>query len=213
MKLVGLCYIHRCALLRTEIRTASSSKTRSSSRGRPTTRRPKTSCSDLTPLMGFIVVPLRRQTHRVNSGLAETSRRQRAAKLSARSALAVPPDFGGLLRIVPCEDVALHNRPWGSPCFRSAAEATRHPRRRSTLRSVSLHWQPPLVTRAETLFTSVRALSPLFPGSPHCVTCCHAPPIGSTGPSTSGPCSAREVRCEPAVLPPLVARCSHGLLD
>jgi hypothetical protein len=35
----------------------------------------------------------------------------------ARSALVVPPDFGGLLRVMPCRFVAPCYRPWGSPRF------------------------------------------------------------------------------------------------
>jgi hypothetical protein len=157
-------------------------------------------------------VPLHRQTHRVNSRLVETNHRCEVAKLRTRSALVVPPDSDGFLRIVPCEDVAPHNRSWGSLSFRLADESACLPRERTTLRSVSLLQQPPFVTRAETLFTSVRTLSSLCLTYPHRRSCCHARRIVSERPSTSGCCSAGRVRCKSAVLPPLTARCSHGLL-
>jgi hypothetical protein len=51
-----------------------------------------------------------------------------AAKLQTRSALAVLPGFGGLLRTTPCRFVAPCIRPWGSPRFRLAPPPRPRPR-------------------------------------------------------------------------------------
>jgi len=45
--------------------------------------------------------------------------RPEAATLRTRSALVVPPDFGGLLHSVPCRSVAPCSQSWGSPRFRA----------------------------------------------------------------------------------------------
>ena len=75
-----------------------------------------------TPLLGFIKDRPSASTDVVRSlpGGPRPALWSVVATLRTRSALAVLPDFGGLLRSTPCRFVAPCIRPWGSPSFRSA---------------------------------------------------------------------------------------------
>lgn len=84
----------------------------------------------------------------------------------ARSALTVPPGFGGLLRASPCRFVAPCSRPWGSLRFRLIHRFS--PARFQDLAALVRGWR-----RAPA--TSPGCVRPP-PGSPSTAltTCCHA---------------------------------------
>jgi hypothetical protein len=97
-----------------------------------------------------------------------------------------------------------------SVCFRHAwlTRARVLPRWRHTLRSVSL-----ACSRSTSPWSlpSRRCSRSVLPSA--CGSCEeHAAGFALVGSSTSGPCSARRVRCVPSTLPPRYARCFHGLL-
>jgi hypothetical protein len=133
-----------------------------------------------TPLLGFIKDRPSASTDVVRP-LPNEPRpvlRPEVAKLRTRSALAVLPDYGGLLRSTPCRFVAPCIRPWGSPSFRSAPcpvpEGTgwgaRLPLWRSTLRSVPLRGRPVRVTARRFPLAVAQSLwSWVLP-------CCHVRP-------------------------------------
>jgi hypothetical protein len=82
------------------------------------------------------------------------------------------------------------------------------PRWRHTLRSVSL-----TCSRATSPWSLPSRRCSRFALPSTCVSCEeHAAGFALVGSSTSGPCSARRVRCVHSTLPPKNARCFHGLL-
>jgi hypothetical protein len=93
------------------------------------------------------VAPASTQTLRVHSRLTEASLWHEVATPRARSALAVPPGFGGLLRTMLCRFVAPCSRPWGSHSFgRCCLRGIVFPCTRDPSK-LSPPWQPPHVTR------------------------------------------------------------------
>ena len=133
-----------------------------------------------TPLLGFIKDRPSASTDAVRSlpGEPKPVLRPEVAKLRTRSALAVLPGYGGLLRSTPCRFVAPCIRPWGSPSFRSApcpvpegaGLGARLSLWRSTLRSFPLRGRPMRVTaRRFPLVVAQSFWSRVLP-------CCHVWP-------------------------------------
>jgi hypothetical protein len=151
--------------------------------------------------------------------------RPEAATLRTRSALVVPPDYGGLLHSVPCRSVAPCSQSWGSPRFRAEVRHSSHGPRSRKNRSV---------TRHRTIESSPRRVHPSerSPCRQPCrVTAAHALSPLSTATrqvyfrerkdtrqrdqvlSTSRPCSTGKSVAPPGRCRPAAARCSLGLLD
>jgi hypothetical protein len=180
----------------------SSSKTHAGSRGPSELKRgPKVLPSPVwTTLLGFIKDRPSASTDTA-CPLPDEPRpalRPGVAKLRTCSALAVLPDFGGLLHAAPCRFVAPCIRPWGSPRFQLAplvarrlGVGTRLSRWRHTLRSFPLR----VGRRASPPADPLSSLLPVSGG-------------GSARVATFGPASVRrspdlrvllycEVRCRP----------------
>jgi len=155
--------------------------------------------------------------------------RPETATFRARSVLAVPPGFNGLLRRGTVRRphprqrrgfVAPRSRPWGSPRFQllynpSAARDPRrslfeafpdgeYPSKPFPLRQPD-HASPPLPLSKEWRSPNGVPFRRWAPSPP----LCHHRFRGM--PSTVGRCSAGRVRRGTAVLPLRSARCSHGL--
>jgi hypothetical protein len=130
------------------------------------------------------------------------------------SAHAVSHDFSGLLHAAPRRFVAPCCRPWGSPCFPPDLPESRPcvPRRRTTLRSFSLHDCRDTVTTTEVVFTSAPFPHVVVPGLPKTpLSCCHDLERPFLRSLDLRALSRHRVRCETAMLPPLPARGSLGL--
>jgi hypothetical protein len=140
-------------------------------------------------------------------------------QIQTRSALAVPPDFSGLLHAAPCRFVAPYNRPWGSPCFQR-----RQIRRfANAFPSGVAPYEafPSLSAEKSSLLVPTEAGScvhrNLIPSRrclrflPELQSCCHVRNPGLCRSLDLRALSCQRVRCEAIVLPPLPARCSLGL--
>jgi hypothetical protein len=155
----------------------------------------------------------------------------------SRSALAVSHDFGGLLRCTSCRFIAPCYQPWGPPRFK----LLRRPDESSTRRSPTQCPPPEGDERWAwgSAFPSGATPYKAFPSpvalqrSRHSEECVSperdsfSPLVPNTRPMR--PCvatvlrrgevrflglkalSTRRVRCKPAMLPSLIARCSLGL--
>jgi len=159
-------------------------------------------------------VPLRRHKHCASTPAGRNQLRREGATLPTRSVLAVPPGYDGLLRAAPCEFVAPRSRPWGSPSFRSRRRsAWGRPRGRYTLRSFSLSSSlvaSPTVPPRGCAVHRESCPPAVVPGSR---AACVLPRGWFVGQALDlRALLRRRVRCERSVLPPLVARCSHGLI-
>jgi hypothetical protein len=160
-----------------------------------------------TPLLGFIKDRPSASTDAVRP-LPDEPRpalRPEVAKLRARSALAVLPDYGGLLRSTPCRSVAPCIRPWGSPSFRSAPcplpEGVGFGGSPSPVALYPSEFSPPQQAdaRHRTPVPSRRCSEPLVVGPP---VLPRLAPRPSARHSTSGFCSAAKSVASPPALPP-----------
>jgi len=142
------------------------------------------------------------------------------ARFRARSVLAVPPGFDGLLCTIPCRFVAPCSRPWGSPRFRRRSallppparddlpkEAPRARDPRAMCRTPPFPWrvhpselfprrQPRRVTAADALSPSggLGATAPAFPEEGRAAARGNATDLKAL--------IHRRVRCDPAAFPP-----------
>jgi hypothetical protein len=168
-----------------------------------------------TPLLGFIKDRPSASTDAVRPlpGGPRPALRPGAAILRTRSALAVLPDYGGLLHSTPCRFVAPCIRPWGSPRFRSAlalrpkargegspSPVAPHPSKLSPPRQVAARHHAPIPSRRCSGFpvSSPPVLPRLGPGP-------------SDLRSTSGFCSAAKSVAACRRCHRQAARCSLGL--
>jgi len=129
--------------------------------------------------------------------------RRCAAKRNTPSVLVVPPDFDGLLRMLPCRFIAPCYRPWGSSCFQRGLPSPVFPRD-SVLRAFPR--LAPHTLRSFSLRSS-RTVSPQSLPSRRC----SLPLFPALGPSTSRLCSTSESVAAYRCCHPLAARYSLGL--
>jgi len=146
----------------------------------------------------------------VHSRTSKLVLRPEAATPRTRSALVVPPDFGGLLHPTACRFVAPCSRPWGSPCFRSAVRGPKTPGRSpfpmAPHPSKRFPPEQPLPRQSGEPGSPRRlALPPLVRAAPSFARRVATVRAGGASlPSTSGLCSTLESVAGPLALPPAV---------
>jgi hypothetical protein len=129
--------------------------------------------------------------------------RRCAAKRNTPSILVVPPDYDGLLRMLPCRFVAPCYRSWGSSCFQRGLPFAVFPRR------LVLHAFPRLAPHTLRSFSlrSSRTVSPQSFPSRRCSFLL----FPALRPSTSRLCSTPESVAARRCCHRLAARYSRGL--
>lgn len=175
-----------------------------------------------TPLMGFIKDRPSTDKHCVStpSKTPKSSTFGLSCQTQTRSALAVSRDFSGLLHAVPCRFIAPYNRPWGSPCFEH--QQIRRPANAFPNGALPYEAFPSLTAekrhrrcwpKPTPAFTAISFPRVVVHGF---FLCPSVLPLLNPGLCQSldlRALSRQVVRCEAAMLPPLLARCSLGLFS